>query len=97
MKAQFITKINTIEQGCKVTMNQNNSSGPNDDQIVELETRITYLEDTVDSLNSELSELSQQFQLAKAALQNIYAKLEQFQAGQSEINSNADEPPPPHY
>lgn len=97
MKAQFITKINTIAQGCNHTMNQSNSSGQNDERIIELETRITFLEDTVDGLNNELSELSQQFQLAKSALQNMNAKIEQFQSGQSDINNSADEPPPPHY
>ena len=67
------------------------------DQITELETRITFLEDTVDTLNQELATLSADFRVAKEALKMVYAKLENLQSGDGGIRNPADEPPPPHY
>lgn len=75
------------------TEDSNNNSA----RITEMETRIAYLEDTVDTLNSELSTLSKEFRLAKDALQLLYRKLEQVQSNDEGISNPADEPPPPHY
>ncbi|MEK9712131.1 MAG: SlyX family protein [Thalassolituus sp.] len=68
-----------------------------DDRINELETRITYLEETVDTLNTELTTLASEYRLAKEALQLMYRKVEQLQGNGAEITNPADEPPPPHY
>lgn len=73
------------------------SSETHQEQIVELETRIAFLEDTVDSLNSEVADLSQQFELAKRAIQMMHQKLEQAGAGDNGIKQLSDETPPPHY
>lgn len=97
MKAQFIKKINTIEQGCKVVNKETDTAEIQEQRITELETRILYLEDTIESLNTEMSELSRQFNLAKSALQMMHKKLEQVSGNSDTFSNPADEPPPPHY
>lgn len=97
MKAQFIKKINTIEQGCKVANQETDTAHIQDQRITELETRILYLEDTIESLNAEMAEISQQFSLAKNALQMMHKKLEQVSGNSDVFRNPADEPPPPHY
>lgn len=77
-------------------------SGDSDQQqqqqrITELETRMAFLEDTVDTLNAQAADLSQQFTLAKRAIQMLHEKLEQASSADSGIKNPADEPPPPHY
>lgn len=67
------------------------------EKIADLETRIAFLEDTVETLNQELSAVSAEFRLAKEALQLVYRRMEQMQSGDSGISNPADEPPPPHY
>lgn len=66
-------------------------------RITELETRMAFLEDTVDTLNVQVADLSQQFTLAKRAIQMLHEKLEQASSADSGINNPADEAPPPHY
>lgn len=65
-------------------------------RITELESRIVFLEDTVDQLNDQLATLSNDFLMARQAMQLINKRLEQLQN-----NTNAGEPgkeaPPPHY
>lgn len=72
-------------------------SNKNSLRITEMETRITFLEDTVDTLNGELAELSSEFRMVKEAIQLMYRKFEQAQSDNSGISNPADEPPPPHY
>jgi len=67
------------------------------EKIADLETRIAFLEDTVETLNQELSAVSAEFRLAKEALQLVYRRMEQMQSGDNGISNPADEPPPPHY
>lgn len=66
-------------------------------RITELETRMAFLEDTVDTLNTQVADLSQQFTLAKRAIQMLHEKLEQTSSADSGIKNPADEAPPPHY
>jgi SlyX protein len=66
-------------------------------RITELETRMAFLEDTVDTLNAQVADLSQQFTLAKRAIQMLHEKLEQASSTDSGIKHLADETPPPHY
>ena len=66
-------------------------------RITELETRMAFLEDTVDTLNAQVADLSQQFTLAKRAIQMLHEKLEQASSADSGIKNLADETPPPHY
>lgn len=67
------------------------------ERVTDLESRIVFLEDTIETLNIELSELSREFRLAKQALQHMYKRMEHMQSGDSGIANPADEPPPPHY
>lgn len=67
------------------------------ERVTDLESRLVFLEDTIETLNSELSELSREFRLAKQALQHMYKRMEHMQSGDSGIANPADEPPPPHY
>ena len=46
-----------------------NKLPPAAERVTQLETRITYLEDTVETLNKELATISAEFRLAKEALQ----------------------------
>lgn len=67
------------------------------ERVTDLESRLVFLEDTIETLNSELSELSREFRLAKQALQHMYKRMEHMQSGDSGIANPADEPLPPHY
>ena len=77
--------------------NNENTAPEQQERINELESRLAFLENTVDDLNSELAELSQQFTLAKRAMQMMHQKLEQMGGDQAGIKNPADEAPPPHY
>lgn len=74
-----------------------NSTTPDHDAIIELESRVAFLEDHLDALNKEMSDLSQQFQLAKQVIRELNQKLEQASGITSENRAPQDEPPPPHY
>lgn len=64
-------------------------------QIAELETKVAFQEHAIEELNQALVE--QQFILEKMQLQlrHLAAKLKDLQP--SNIASQAEEPPPPHY
>ncbi|MBE0482774.1 MAG: SlyX family protein [Bacterioplanes sp.] len=66
-------------------------------RIIELETRMAFLEDTVDQLNEHVSNLSQQFSVAQHALQMMHQKLQHLDPSQSLLKDLSDETPPPHY
>lgn len=66
-------------------------------RIDELETRITFLEDTIDTLNSEITRLSQDFAMAHQAMQLMNRRLEQLAQHSGPDRMAGDEPPPPHY
>lgn len=73
----------------------------NDDQahllqrIDELEIRAVYLEETVESLNQQLSHLTQEFILAKQAMRLLNQRIEQMH--QQDSKDFTEESPPPHY
>ena len=67
-----------------------------DERITELEMRIAFLEDTVDGLNEQLSAITQQFGLAKEAMQLLNRRVEQMQSGPA-VKDFSEETPPPHY
>lgn len=64
-------------------------------RIEELETRIVYLEDLVESLNSETAHLGNEFALAKQAMQLMNRRLEQLTAANEKSDIPIDRPP--HY
>lgn len=66
-------------------------------RIEELEIRTAFLEETIDSLNQHLSDLSQEFNLAKQAMRHLHQRLEQVQQDNPVVKDFSEETPPPHY
>ncbi len=66
-------------------------------RIDELEMRVAFMEDTIDSLNNQLASLTQDFSLARRAMQMMNQRLEQMQSGDAVVKDSAEETPPPHY
>ncbi|MDK2778713.1 MAG: SlyX family protein [Pseudomonadota bacterium] len=66
-------------------------------RIDELEMRVAFMEDTIDSLNSQLASLTQDFSLARRAMQMMNQRLEQMQSGDAVVKDSSEETPPPHY
>ena len=65
-------------------------------RITELEMQITHLESTIDTMNAAMSNLSQDFLLAKEAMQLMNRRLESMNTPNNE-KSVLDDTPPPHY
>lgn len=65
-------------------------------RIDELEMRTVFMEDTIEALSRQLADITQEFALAKQAMQLLNSRLEQVQGG-GQIKNPADETPPPHY
>lgn len=65
-------------------------------QIIELETKVAYLEDTVEKLSDELASLQQQNKLNTDALRYLHRQLENMSDGKGGATMT-NEPPPPHY
>ncbi len=66
-------------------------------RIDDLEVRIAFLEDTVETLNQQLADNTQAFALARQAMQMMHQRLEQMQSAESLMKDFSDETPPPHY
>lgn len=66
-------------------------------RIEELEIKIAFLEENIDELNQQLNSLTQEFLLAKQAMQHMYQRLEQVQSIQGGVKDLNEETPPPHY
>ncbi|MFK4753467.1 MULTISPECIES: SlyX family protein [Oceanospirillaceae] len=67
------------------------------DRITELETRLSYMDETVETLNDQITRLSADFTLAHQAMQLMNRRLEQLAANTGDIKSAQDDAPPPHY
>ena len=66
-----------------------------EDQLIELQTRMAFQDDTIQSLSDELA--SQQDEVARLT-QMVKVLNQQMKLLSAEPSSNpADEPPPPHY
>lgn len=78
------------DSDCADEMNQQAS------RITELETRVLFLEDTIEQLNSELTSLNSDFLMARQAMQLMNKRIEQLLKLDSQ-GQGGDEPPPPHY
>lgn len=70
-------------------------SEPNNNELIVLQERIAFLENTVDTLNDELATLARDMEVAKSAMQHIYSKMERL--NNERPDTNTPEPPPPHY
>ena len=66
-------------------------------RISELESRIAYIEDTVETQNQEIVRLASELRVMKEALQLVYKKVSELEGSGGGDLSPADEPPPPHY
>ena len=66
-------------------------------RLDDLEMRIAFLEDTVETLNQQLADNTQAFALARQAMQMMHQRLEQMQSAESLMKDFSDETPPPHY
>lgn len=65
-------------------------------RIIELETQVAYCEQTIEQLNQSITTISQEFLLAKEAMQLMNRRLESMAAPASSKDIAADVPPP-HY
>ncbi len=65
-------------------------------QIIELESKLAFQEDTIASLNNELVEHQRKIDRMQHQLVLIAEKLRQLPEG-SQILRPEEEPPPPHY
>lgn len=65
-------------------------------RIIELETQVAYFEQTIEQLNQSMTSISQEFILAKEAMQLMNRRLESLAAPSSSKDISADVPPP-HY
>ena len=72
----------------------NNDQISDQDRLIELETRITFLEQTVDDLNDVVTEQQQRVAMLEGALKHLNTRLEQMGGG---MKPQEDETPPPHY
>ena len=66
-------------------------------RITELETRIAFLEETVETQNQEVARMAGEVRVMKEALQMVYKKVSDIEGHGGGISNPADEPPPPHY
>lgn len=64
-------------------------------RISELETKVAFQEETIDSLNQTVVELNQRLDLVQRQLKQLADKV--MAAGSSQIATQAEETPPPHY
>ena len=59
----------------------NNDQISDQDRLIELETRITFLEQTVDDLNDVVTEQQQRVAMLEGALKHLNTRLEQMGVG----------------
>lgn len=65
-------------------------------QLIELESKLAFQEDTVDSLNNELHQHQVRIEKLQQQVMLLAEKLRQLPDDQG-ILSAEEEPPPPHY
>ena len=66
------------------------------ERLEQLETRLTFQDDTIEQLHQEISAQGLEQARLKAQLSLMVKRLQQLQQP-SELASEADETPPPHY
>ncbi|WP_028109687.1 SlyX family protein [Ferrimonas futtsuensis] len=64
-------------------------------RISELETKVAFQEETIDSLNQTVVELNQRLDLMQRQIKQLADKV--MATGPSQIATQAEETPPPHY
>ncbi|MFQ3230423.1 SlyX family protein [Reinekea sp.] len=66
----------------------------NSNQLVELETRITHMDDTIDQLNDVISRQQMQIDKLERVVQNL---LNEHLELKDQISPEITDTPPPHY
>ncbi len=64
-------------------------------RLEQLETRLSFQDDTIEQLNQEMTALGAETTRLKAQLSLMVKKLKELQPG--EVANQAEETPPPHY
>lgn len=67
----------------------------NNDRLTDLEIKLAFQEDLVDSLNQVVTAQQRELELLQGQVRLLYQQLKSLQP--SDIVSVADEAPPPHY
>ncbi len=65
------------------------------DRIEELETRLSFQENVLQTMSDEMAKQQQQLELLMLEIKRLNKALEMASSGSSA--NQADEPPPPHY
>jgi len=66
-----------------------------DDRIEELETRLSFQENVLQTMSDEMAKQQHQLELLMLEVKRLSKALEMASSGSS--TNQADEPPPPHY
>lgn len=66
-----------------------------DERIIELESRIAFQEDSIQSLSQTLRDQQQVIDRMETSIEELRQRLKAINL--SPLESEADEPPPPHY
>jgi len=77
--------------------NNGHNAGDAGLRIDELEVKVAFMEETIDTLNNQMAELTLQFDIARQAMQMMNRRIEQLQSADGQVKNSADEAPPPHY
>ena len=64
-------------------------------QVIELETKVAFQEDTIHQLNNEIVQLNEQMERHRVMLEFMAGKLKEINSGHQGVET--PEPPPPHY
>jgi SlyX protein len=67
----------------------------NQDQIQDLQIRISFLEENLEEFNGIVTNQQTQISMLERAVKHLYSRLEQVSG--PDIKSSDDESPPPHY
>lgn len=67
----------------------------NQDQLIELETRLAFHESTIQQLNDIVTEQQEKIDILQAAIQQLHERMKSM--AEESVRDPADEPPPPHY
>lgn len=67
-----------------------------EEQVVELETKLAYQEDTIQALNDVVAEQQKQLDKLERSLVTLAERFKEMSTGDS-FQEQGNEPPPPHY
>ncbi|ATZ73489.1 SlyX protein [Idiomarina sp. X4] len=68
-----------------------------EEQMANLETQLTFQEDTIESLNQLVTEQTHQMTEMQRQIRWLGKRLKQMQEQNTTDSDPANEPPPPHY